>query len=385
MPNPSNAGRKLPCNGPGNVRGKRHWRALRRQNQGVAILIFLTIIVLGVITLLVTQLSPNSLKVKRHASTSLVLDAAVQALVGYSLRQAVPGELPCPDSTGDGLPNVSGAGCVDQLGLVPFRALELDNLTDATGATLWYAVSLDLLSNAATLKNSSLGSTLTLDGLPVAAVVIAPGGAINGQNRVLLNVADFLEGVNADANRDDFVSTINAVQNDQMLAVRRETLWPMVETLASSRAANLLSNYRANCGEYPWAAAFGGAPDSVDTLQAGALPLGSALPFNWSAACGASVAPAVDDWLATHWQDQFFYRMCTVFEGDCVTIANSTSSPAAAVVIAPGISMGAQARPSAVIGDYFEDENSDVNDADFKFLTFFDRPVGFNDTLTTLP
>lgn len=364
---------------------KHNWRAPRHRSRGVVLLILLTIIVLGITTALVTQLSPNRLNSAQQASTSQALDTTVQALIGFSLRQAVPGVLPCPDTTGDGLPNVQGATCVDQLGLVPYRLLGLDDLTDATGATLWYAVSLNMLANAATIKNSSLPSTLTLDGEAVAAVVIAPGQAIAGQTRLALSVTNFLEGLNADGNRDDYSSVNNATQNDQLLAVRRETLWPMVETLASNSAATLLNSYRASCGEYPWAAAFGGVSDSVATLQSGSLPLGTALPFNWGGPCGLNVAPALDTWLANHWQDQLYYRLCTSTDGNCVTVANAASSPAAGVVIAPGITIATQVRPSAAPGDYFENENSNGNDADFVFMNFFDRPAGFNDTLVTLP
>lgn len=288
-----------------------------------------------------------------------------------------------PDTNGNGFSNTQGNGCVDALGLLPVRQLGLDDLSDSSGAALWYAVSQETLANALTIKNSSLASSLTLDTFPVSAIVIAPGQAINGQNRAALNVQDFLEGVNADANRTDYTSGVSATQNDQLLAVTQETLWGLVQDRANAAAANLLNTYLASCGEYPWAATYGGSADSVLNQQSGLLPLGTALPFDWGSVCGGSTAPAVNSWLATHWQDQLLYRMCTSADGNCVNVINGAA--AAGVIVAPGIPLAAQARPSANPSDYFELENNDGDDTEFRHERRFDHDSNFNDTVTNLP
>lgn len=354
------------------------------QHRGVALILLLTIIVLGITTALVTQLSVNDRKVVRTVDDALVLEVVAQSLVGYALRQTVAGEMPCPDSDGDGLADPQGTGCADQLGLVPYRTLGLDDLTDSSGASLWYAVSLVVLNNATGVKNSSTGSALTVDGTAVVAVVIAPGPALASQNRVALNVADFLEGINADADRTDYNSTISDTQNDQLLSISRETLWPLVESRAVSAALQQLQSYRTNCGEYPWAATFGGSADSVASQQNGALPLGTALPFDWGAACGGSTAPANNSWLSTHWQDQLFYSMCTVAQGDCITVAGDADSPGNAALVAPGIALAGQSRPGS-INQYFEDANSDADNTDFVFQAVFDHSSTFNDIVGLMP
>ncbi|MBO6597095.1 MAG: hypothetical protein JJ952_14705 [Pseudomonadales bacterium] len=357
----------------------------RRNNQdGVALLMLLTILLLGVSTALVTKITPNDRRNERPLSNASVLDLVRQSLVGYSLLQTVGGVLPCPDTDGDGFSDPQGLGCDDQLGLVPHRTLDLDNLSDSTGAPLWYAVSLDLLSNAPTTKNSSTGSSLTLDGTPVAAVVIAPGVALDGQSRSVISADAYLEGINADANRDDYDTQVGATQNDQVLALRRETLWSMVESRANNTALALMQSYRASCGEYPWAATFGDAANSVASQQTGALPLGTALPFDWGAACGLSFAPAVDVWLAAHWQDQMFYSMCTTAQGSCLTALNSTVASGSLIVTSPGIEFAGQARPGG-LSEYFEDENADSDQTEFVYRDVFDHDQNFNDTVLVGP
>ncbi len=354
-----------------------------RKSRGVAIIIMMTILVLALTTYIVSM-SPNLLKTKRVRNNAAVLDLTLQALTGYALVQTAPGSLPCPDTTGDGLANPVGVSCSSQLGLLPTRTLGLDALTDATGAVLWYAVSLEYLGNAATTKNSSLASTLTLDGDPVAAVIIAPGEAINSQARNLISASDFLEGVNADANLSDYVTVIDDTQNDQLLSLETATLWSLVELRATEEASALLENYRSSCGEYPWAAAFGGPYTSVASQQSGSVPFTSALPWDWNTVCPFGTAPVPSAWLSIHWASELQYRMCTFAEGNCVTVLNSSASPAAGAVIAPGPSLTGQIRPGLTLGDYFEDENSNGSSVDFKYLRTIEHTATFNDTTTPL-
>lgn len=356
----------------------------RASQRGVALLILMTIILLAISTALVTQISVNDRRSQRPIDDAAVLDLVAQSLLGYALRQTVSGELPCPDTNGDGVADPQGFGCVDQLGLVPLRTLDLAELTDSTGAPLWYAVSLDLLANSGTIKNSSTNSSLTLDGIPVAAVVIAPGAALGTQSRTNLIAAQFLEGVNADADRDDYVNVLSDTQNDQVLAIRRESVWSLVESKVNASALALLQAYRTNCGEYPWAASFGGSADSVISQQSGALPLGTALPFDWGAVCGLSSAPAVDNWLATHWQDQLFYSMCTTAQGSCLSVTNGDTPLASAAVVSPGVELALQNRPGP-LAEYFEDENADGDESQFVYREVFDHQADFNDTVAVQP
>ena len=354
------------------------------RQRGVAILIFLTIVLLGVTTLLVTELSVNQQQNQRNIATTDTMAIAKQALLGYALEQAIPGTLPCPDATGDGFENPQGSSCQSQLGLLPHRTLNVDELRDSAGAELWYAVDLNYTASASALKNSSITTTLTLDSSPAAALVISPGKALDDQSRRELNQLDHLEGINADANLADYDSTQSDTQNDKFNAVMPGTFWSLVERRALAAAAQLLDEYRTQCGEYPWAADFGGPFDSTTNLQFGALPFNSALPDDWGAVCTPGTAPTPPGWLTSHWSTELLYRMCQSAEGNCLTVNGSTTSPAAGIVIAPGIALAAQVRPDSDTSDYFEDENSSLPDNLFNAAPPINHDSTYNDRTRTL-
>lgn len=356
------------------------WNAQR----GVAILTFVTIILLGVTTLLVTQLSVNKQSNIRQASGLDNLADAKNALLGYALSQPVPGTLPCPDNTGDGLANPQGAACSSQLGLLPYRTLNVADLTDGFGARLWYAVDLNYVSSAAALKNSSITTTLSLSGNPMAAVIIAPGPSLDNQSRRPLVIADFLEGINADGDLSTYDATQTATQNDQIAGLPHGQYWSLMERLVLTEAATLLNTYRLQCGEYPWAANFLGPFDSVNNQQIGALPLNSALPDDWGAVCGPGVAPVPAAWLVNHWPGELLYRMCQTGEGNCVTIIGDSASPAAGALVAPGISLAGQVRPDNDFGDYFEEENSSLPDSQFRRRAPINHSDTYNDVTRAL-
>lgn len=356
----------------------------RDNNRGAAILIFVTIVLLAATTLLVAELSVNDRQSLRTSDTADALGAARQALVGYALNQTIPGTLPCPDATGDGLQNAAGANCQQQLGLLPTRTLNLPQLTDGTGANLWYAVSLNYVGLAAASKNSSIATTVVLDNRSVAAVVIAPGAPINAQGRRQLVVSDFLEGVNADANLDDYQSAVSDIQNDRVLGLDAGQYWPIIEKRVLAEASLLLNRYRIACNEYPWAANFGGPYSSVASQPNGALPLNSALPNEWGSACATGSAPTPATFLVNHWRDQLYYAMCTSAAGNCLTVLGSADSPVAAILIAPGTALPTQTRPNSNSAAYFEGENNSLPQNQYRQRTSINHSSTYNDTTTGL-
>ncbi|MFT4819774.1 MAG: hypothetical protein ACJAXW_002930 [Candidatus Azotimanducaceae bacterium] len=352
----------------------------QRHDRGAAVLIFITIILLATTTLLVAELSVNDRYYIRTTHSADALGKARQALMGYALSQTIPGTLPCPDSTGDGVQNAAGANCQQQLGLLPTRTLNLPELTDGTGARLWYAVNLNYVSLAPALKNSSSTTTMVLDNRPVAAVVIAPGATINTQGRRQLVIADFLEGVNADANLDDYESTSSEIQNDRVLGLDVGQYWSTIERRVLAEASQLLSQYRIACTEYPWAADFGGPYSSVASQTNGALPLNSALPIEWGSACVTGSAPVPAAFLVNHWRDQLYYAMCTSVAGNCLTVLGSADSPVAGILIAPGSTLPTQTRPANDPADYFENENSSLPQGQYRQRTSINHSSTYNDT-----
>lgn len=355
-----------------------------RNSRGAAVLIFLAIVLLAATTLLVNETSVNQTVSKRLKTNATILGEVKEALLGYALTQAIPGTLPCPDNTGDGLQNSAVGGCQTQLGLLPTRTLNLPALTDHTGARLWYAVSLNLTANSAAQKNSSSTANLSLDGRASVALVIAPGTAVDGQSRRLLVVADYLEGINADGNLTDYESTITSTNNDQILSLEPGHYWSLIERRALAETTGLLAAYRTACGEYPWAANFGGPYTSVASQKAGAPPFNGALPFTWGAACGTGTAPVPATWLVNHWRDQLYYAMCLTSEGNCLNLIGGVPSTVASVILAPGIPLTGQVRPDTNLNDYFEDENNSPPSTQYRARSVINHSSSYNDISASL-
>ncbi|XOV89616.1 MAG: hypothetical protein ACFHX7_06955 [Pseudomonadota bacterium] len=353
----------------------------RERSRGAAVLVFLTIVTLALTTLLVSVLSPNAVLTGRTLENAARLDEAQVALTGYALSQQPPGVLPCPDSDGDGLANPLGAGCVSPLGLLPFRTLNLARMTDRTGASFWYGVEPGYMGTAPGVKNSSVTSTVTLDGSVKAAVVLAPGEPIGSQSRIALNVNDFLEGQNASAPLNVFSALVDDTHNDQVVGTDLGAFWSDVETVVLATTADLLAQYRATCGEFPWAGSFGGPYVSTPGLQAGSVPLDGALPFNWGSPCPGGSAPVPPAWLVVHWRNQLYYRMCLAVEGDCVSISGV---PAPGVLLAPGVALAGQVRNTANPTDYFEGDNVSLPDTVFARLPRGQHNATYNDTTRPL-
>jgi len=355
------------------------------KSSGAAIIIFITLVLLAFTTLLVSQVSVNQKKSSRMQNNSKVLDSAHEAVLGFALAQPVPGTLPCPDTTGDGFENTTVNGCVSQLGLFPYFTLGLNALTDSSGADLWYAVTTNYTRNAPGQRNSSSPSSVTLNGLAVSHIIIAPGPAIDGQNRTPLTISDFLEGTNADGNLGTYDSVISTTRNDLVLGSPINSFWSLMERRVLAEALRLTTNYRTICNQYPWAANFGGPYTSIINQQAGSLPLISALPFDWGTPCGPGIAPTPTIWLTTHWSDQLFYQMCTNVEGACLTVLGSSSSPSAAIILAPGSRLSGQTRPTAVVSDYFEGENVNLPVNVFRAVNPINHSGSYNDLSGPLP
>ncbi|MDM8561165.1 hypothetical protein [Candidatus Parabeggiatoa sp. HSG14] len=119
---------------------------------GAALIIFLTIFVLGIAALLLSDINSNDrtdLMLKEQAQTAKVLRQAKEALIGFAATYAethsnnpMPGYLLCPDYDGDGSadPACSRTG-YSVVGRFPWKTLGLPPLRDGSGECLWYAVS----------------------------------------------------------------------------------------------------------------------------------------------------------------------------------------------------------------------------------------------------
>lgn len=259
---------------------------------------------------------------KRLAQAKAALIARAATLVSTSGKVIAPGLLPFPDRGRDG--NYDGAGdCVTfglnqshLLGRLPWVGdvspcppvgLHID-VHDGAGEDLWYAVSRNVVTRGRGGPiNPDMGlagkmihpwiSLRTADGrsmrdrhrgnaLPIAAVIIAPGAAVAGQERGSAAPAarQFLDAIsidgttysNADADGcpdaaaipcsasssgEEFVVYPHlrapGVFNDRLAYVSVDELVRAVEKRVLGEVAVALNRYRQVHGAYPWLAQFG--------------------------------------------------------------------------------------------------------------------------------
>lgn len=204
------------------------------RQRGVALLIFLILVVIGGLTFLLTSMTPEAAKARRDRQTQAALVQARDALLGYAAQfrdlnpdqatgvpKYVYGYLPLPDigssriNTTD--PNckhpVSGAyleGCdaanfsgngdnITVIGRFPWRKLGIEPLRDGWGECLWYAVSgshqdfwkqtpmnwdtLGQLNPVVATSGAELASSLASAHDRPVAVIFSPGPPLPGQDR----------------------------------------------------------------------------------------------------------------------------------------------------------------------------------------------------------
>ncbi len=214
-----------------------------RGQDGLALLVFVIVLVFGAISYFLASLSTVDVKQYQVVSTSMGLRQAKQALISYAATYNeidsqpdgladFPGELgflPCPDYNGgalsEGLEDNGncGATSISKLGYLPWRTLGIEAFKDASGACLLYAVTGEYKNDefsssqkSLMLNEDSSGMFLVKDSADnpvtgatpddrVVAIVFAPDVALTGQtrnhvagsqcNKEHLNFAAYLDAV----------------------------------------------------------------------------------------------------------------------------------------------------------------------------------------------
>jgi hypothetical protein len=300
----------------------------------------------------------DAVQAQNERATTDVLAAAKAALIGYAVRRggptgtARPGELPCPDSDGDGLENAPCSTAASLLGRLPWRTLGIPEPVDSAGETLWYAISgpfRDAASNPLTYPgvvpapaeriNSDTRGNITVlgrDGSSVlsnnaVAVVFAPGAALSGQNRSpsALSVAlctltgltvvphrcasNYLESSagtsNAGSTTGPFIAgAASSAFNDRLAYLDTAELIPIIEMRVANELKRLLAAYRlySACQCYPWADNWPYSGGLADVGQnRGRFPSGP-YPEAW----GQGSIPNLPQWVAANdWHNLFWYSV----------------------------------------------------------------------------
>lgn len=217
----------------------------------------------------------RSMSALRKAKAALIAYAANEQWQLYKLQPTdQPGGLPCPDADDDGdsegvCPNAS-----DRVGRLPWTSIGADDLRDASGERLWYAVSSNFRRlSGTTIINSDTPGLLSVTGAApasnVVAVVIAPGNALAGQNRTTQhnNPAAYLEGLTTTSPDYGFstVAKPSEMANDRLLVITQTELMAAVEPVVAARierdiGKGLLQDYFNKWGRYPFAMPFASPP-----------------------------------------------------------------------------------------------------------------------------
>lgn len=253
----------------------------------------------------------RSMDALRQAKAALIAYAASEQWQLYKVLPKVPpdpaayfqpGALPCPDQDDDGDADCFGSNTASMIGRVPFKTLGIDDLRDASGERLWYALSHDFRkmqcpgTGCTTINSDTLGQ-LTVTGIApatqVVAIVFAPGEAIQGQNRdptnagVHNNPLNYLEGPPDLSNPVNYIFTTaqpSGTFNDRLLVITQAELMAAVEPVVAARIERdikpILDKYRNLWGRHPFAARFDNPdPGSSNIYQGGLGNLSGLLPL----------------------------------------------------------------------------------------------------------
>lgn len=188
----------------------------KQRQRGVVFMVMMVILVLGTATFLVSSLNSASIQIARDQVTADALAQAKEALIGDAVSQAQvnsAGFLRLPD-LGPGIsPEGNAAGSFagntrdySVIGKVPWKTLGITPSRDGQGECLWYVVSGRFKNSPKTdvFNWDTQGQIDVIDGSGnliasnIAALLVAAGIPLDGQNRALADPAYMQCGGNYD-------------------------------------------------------------------------------------------------------------------------------------------------------------------------------------------
>lgn len=395
-------------------------RRSRIRQRGVAALLILFLIVIGTAGVLIQVLNIRQQQQNRDRVTAEALAQAKAALIAWSIgpEPSRPGTLPCPAANELGSQAGScSVGGGTTLGRLPWKTLGIDDLRDADGEQLWYALSNNFrrtgLTNAAInsdtagnlLLYASDGMTLiSKPGEELAAIVFSPGPPLSGQDRAAgTNTAtNYLEsaysGNNANAAGPFVTGPVkdnagNILANDRALGISARELISASEKRALNEAQKALARFAiANGGKYP-----NPAPASCTLVISN---VGSPNTCNSdSTRCFGRLpedvftGTMVQDWFKNNgWGRVMIYavnknRVIDGSAAECSSALSMDGNTRAYVLIAPGTAKYGQTRPSTSLSNYLEDAaNADAWNSTSSAQPSFNSPTpASNDQARSMP
>lgn len=335
-------------------------RREHKAQSGYALVIMLVLLIAASVYAIVDRATFLSQKNQITASSGDALQQAKEALLAFAATYSdqhsdeVFGYLPCPDRTGDGISdaNLNGTECGAAggtvVGLLPWRTLGLEDLRDAQGNCLWYAVSGNYKASASSkvtgmnwdqqamiTVRDHLGSvlaapqSLTETSGGAAAVIFLPNQPLSTQNRVadtsvacgmspaanptnqfiesLTDLATAIVGQPGSTTNNDQLAWISPKEIFTRVKARKGSILPeLVYSLERSRTE--LNNYFGTLTSLPTPA----NPTANGSLTYGYLPT----------SITALSTSALSNYL-TNWRSLFRYAVCTSGT-KCITVINGS-------------------------------------------------------------
>jgi len=404
--------------------------------RGAALLVMLFLILAAFGSFLITGLSTVEMESRRQKSTVEALAQAKQALIAWSVLQGDngsgsfprPGDLPCPDRNNLGTLNSgkTSGSCSSSggtsIGRLPWKTLGIEDLRDADGELLWYAVSDNFrkaTSGSSAINSDTKGTLrlyapngstlLTNNGEELAAIIFSPGTPLSGQGRSTAPnaVSSYLDSGNGRDNASaggPFITGIakdalgNVVVNDFVISISARELIAAVEKRALREAQNALTAFAAaNGGKYPNPGSFNGtycsnsipSVGSPTTCASVSTTCTGRLPEDKGFSNPGELGHYVASWfLQNGWGRVFTYAVNSDYATNgsgtgCSTALSVDGQTKRYVIFAPGTPLGTMARPSTTLSNYLEDAgNSDAWNPDVSFVT---PGAASNDQLRSYP
>jgi hypothetical protein len=287
----------------------RKMRTTLARQRGALFIVMATVLVLGFAWFVVAAMGKTGVtKADKDARTAAALQAAKRALLGHVAHYAArtdfefPGRMPCPESRsypGTLNEGESNGGCttpVTLFGRLPWKTLGIDQLRDADGEPLWYALSPNFHPVAFPLNPAppdpylNFGTPAALpfnDGAGVTnvvAVILAPGRALKSDpctgfiqeiNRyaLALEPKKFFECGNATGAYTNPGTATNT--NDRVLAITKaewiEAISGAVADRLQRQVAPALENFRTTESNASWGLQFLPNPSSFSDPTANTL------------------------------------------------------------------------------------------------------------------
>lgn len=230
---------------------------------GASLLIFVVFLMLAATSYFAADLHFIENKTDKEQKTMQALNEAKLAIIGWSIRQNLPGRLPCPEDfslIGTVNEGNSRTTCneINPIGRLPWKTLGIGDIRDGNGDKLWYAISTGFRSkpiNPNTIPTLKVNQQIS----DAVAIVFSPGRALTTQNRVnQTDIGQYLDLSNINGVPSFLSGHIKQDVNDVMLVLSKDDFFNAVNmrVLGDIRGTNgqggLVDFYFKN-GVYPYA------------------------------------------------------------------------------------------------------------------------------------